>query len=106
VSAELRRQADPEAIAARLLEIIYNPKTPPDTVIKAVSLHTNRTEGTPLSRSVVMTARQILPAGFDSLSPEQKRAVALDIHRRALADGNMGELPLPDDENESDDDEG
>src|SRR5688500_4541505 len=84
LGAELRRQADPEAIAARLLAMIEDPRTNARERLQAIALVFDRLEGKPLTRSITMSADRMLPAGFDAMNTEQRREVLLDLRRRAL----------------------
>ncbi len=74
-SAELRRQGDPERIAARLLQIIDAPETSTKDRLVAITLYFDRTEGKALATS--LTARvepeKLLPENWSSLPLEAKR---------------------------------
>jgi hypothetical protein len=91
ISAELRRQADPEAIAARLLAMIDDPRTGAREKLGAIAQVIDRLEGRAVSRSINLhaTAARALPVGFDTLPAAQRHQVLIDLRRRAL----QGALP-------------
>lgn len=84
ISAELRRQADPEHIAAKLLQMIDDPRTNVRERLGAIALLLDRTEGKAVSRSIHFTGEHLLPPGWDALPPAQKQAALTDMRERAL----------------------
>lgn len=105
VSAELRRQADPEKIAARLLAIIDNPKASSRDVLAAAQLVLDRMEGKALSRGVSVSARvqpaDLVDAGMlDGLSTDQQIDEIIGTAAgkgRALPEGEVEEAELVED---------
>ena len=93
ISAELRRQADPEHIASKLLDMIDDPRTGTRERLGAIALVMDRLEGKAIARSVTMSADRLLPAGWDVLPPEQRHAVLADMRRRALRGAVPDALP-------------
>jgi hypothetical protein len=102
LSAELRRQADPEAIAERLLAMITEPGTGSRERLQAIALVFDRLEGRAVSRSLSLhaTADALLPPHFDALDEGAKRRALDELRRRAVA----GLLPEPEPTGDDDDD--
>jgi hypothetical protein len=105
VTSELRRQGDPTLIARRLVEIIEDPKTPRDILIKAIKLYQDRTEGRAVSRSVSLTAeaREALGPAFFGLGPAERERHIGVIRRHALASAATPDADTGTDEDPGDD---
>lgn len=86
ISAEMRRQADPEAIAAFVLGVIHNPNASVKERLRAAELVQDRLEGKAVARSVTMRlGASLLPVGFEAMPIEARRQYLQDLRTRALA---------------------
>jgi hypothetical protein len=107
ITAALRRQADPEAIAARLLAVIDDPKAGTKDVLRAIEQVTERLEGKAVARSITMkaSASAILPQGCFELAPQARLRVLDEVRERALR-GELDALGGAEDGGEDDGDQG
>ena len=89
ISAELRRQADPEAIAARLLAMIDDPAIGSRERLGAMQVVLDRLEGRAVNRSISIRAEQpfAYPATWDAMAPGDRRKYLLAARQRLLGDG-------------------
>jgi hypothetical protein len=82
----MRRQADPEAIAAFVLGVIHNPNASVKERLRAAELVQDRLEGKAVARSVTMRlGASLLPVGFEAMPIEARRQYLQDLRTRALA---------------------
>lgn len=85
ISAELRRQADPEAIAAFLLAVIADPKASTKDKLAAAAMVVDRLEGKATARIEVGPAAD--HPDLDSMTEDERLAWAEAYRLRAIGDG-------------------
>lgn len=92
ISAELRRLADPQAIAEFLLGVVTDPSVPMRERIEASKVILDRTEGKAVQRSLIArVSDRLLPAGYDQMTLDERDRVIDEIRARALR-GDLSEL--------------
>jgi hypothetical protein len=87
ISAALSEIVDPVEMARFLYSVVLDEDTNMRERLQAAAMINDRTEGKAISRNVNLnhSAAAILPAGFDSMSPDLRISIVKGIRRKALA---------------------
>ena len=89
ITAELRRQADTEAIAAYLLSVVSDTKASHRDRLAAAQMITDRLEGKAVSIGLTgtLTPASGLPENWDTLGPDAQREWIINRRQKALESG-------------------